>query len=200
MNHDLLLSKLFHLGLSPSTVSWFKSYLSNRSHVTRVANSYSSLAFPCSGIPQGSVLGPTLFSVFINDLPSVLPPDDTTIFIISDDLPSLNSALQLTLDLANLWLERNGLQLNTLKTKCMLIHSARKKVNSGLELMIDGIDVEQVRFFKFLGVLVNDTLTWSDHIDSLQQGHPWPQSPTSSFLVSPSASPSLSQVLHSSHF
>ena len=47
----------------------------------------------------------------------------------------------------------------------MLIHSARKKVNSGLELRIDGMDVEQVQCFKFLGVLVNDTLTWSDHID-----------------------------------
>ena len=81
------------------------------------------------------------------------------------NLPTLNSTLQLTLELANLWLERNGLKLNTLKTKCMLIHSARKKVNSGLELRIDGMDVEQVQCFKFLGVLVNDTLTWSDHID-----------------------------------
>ena len=87
----------------------FKSYFSYRSHVTRVADSYSSLGFPCSGVPQGSILGPTFFSAFINDLPSVLPPDstvlfadDATIFIISDNLPSLNSTLQLNLDFANL--------------------------------------------------------------------------------------------------
>ena len=158
--------------LRHTTVSWFKSYLSNHSHVTRVADSYSSLGFPCSVIPQGSILGPTLFSTFINDLPSVLTPDstvlfanNTTIFIISDNLSSFNSTLQLTLDWANLWLGRNVLKLNSSKTKCMLIHSARKKVNSGLDLRIDGMDVEQVQCFKFLGVLVNDTLTWSDHID-----------------------------------
>ena len=101
VNHDPLLSKLSHLGLSPSTVSWFKSYLSNHSHNTRVANSYSSLVFPSSGLPQGLILGPTLFSAF-NDLLLVLPhdstvlfADDTTIFFISDNLPSLNSIVQL---------------------------------------------------------------------------------------------------------
>ena len=106
-------------------------------------------------LPQGSILSSTLFSVFINDLPYVLsrPSDstvlfanDTTIFINSDNLPSLNSTLQLTLDLANLWLERNSLKLNTLKTKCMLIHSARQKVNSGLELRIDSMNVEKVQY------------------------------------------------------
>jgi hypothetical protein len=171
VNHDYLLLKLSYLWFSSSTISWFKSYLSHRSHVTHVENSRSTLGFPCSGVPQGSILGPTLFSAFINDLPSVLPPDstvmfadDTTIFIISDDLPSLNSSLQITLDLANLWLERNGLKLNSSKTKSMLIHSAKKKVKGELVLRIDGSDVEQVQCFKFLGVLVNDNLTWSDHI------------------------------------
>ena len=171
VNHELLLSKLSHLGLSPSTVSWFKSYLTNRYHTTRVADSYSSFGFPCSGVPQDSILGPTLFSAFINDLPSILPQnstvlfaDDTSISIVSDSLPTLESSLQLSLDLANLWLERNGLKLNSSKTKSMLIHSNRKS-SSEIKLKIDGIEVEQVRCFKFLGVLVNDTLTWSDHVN-----------------------------------
>ena len=117
------------------------------------------------------VLGPTLFSAFINDLPSVLPQnstalfaDDTSISIVSDSLPTLESSLQLSLDLANLCLERNGLKLNSSITKSMLIHSNRKS-SSEIKLKIDGIEVEQVRCFKFLRVLVNDTLTWSDHIN-----------------------------------
>ena len=171
VSHQLLLSKLSNLGLSPSALSWFQSYLTNRCHITHVADSYSSPGFPTSGVPQGSILGPTLFSAFINDLPSVLPPnstvlfaDDTTIFIISDQLPTLQSSLQLCLELVNLWLERNGLKLNTSKTKSMLIHSSKKLPNS-LDLSVDGKTVEQVRCFKFLGVQVNDTLTWSDHIN-----------------------------------
>ena len=171
VSHELLLSKLSNLGLSPSAVSWFQSYLSNRCHITRVADSFSSPGFPSSGVPQGSILGPTLFSTFINDLPTVLPPDstalfadDTTIFIISDQISTLQASLQLCLNLANLWLIKNGLKLNTSKTKSMLIHSSKKKATTSLQLSVDGGIVEQVRCFKFLGVLVNNTLTWSDHV------------------------------------
>ena len=172
VDHNLLLAKLYQLGLSPSAASWFQSYLSNRSQVTRVKDSLSSPGFPTSGVPQGSVLGPSLFSVFINDLPNVLPSDsialfadDTAIYIVSNNLVSLNSALQRCLDLANLWMMNNGLQLNASKTKCMLLHSPRKTVNTRLSLIINGATVQQVRVFKYLGVMINDTLTWSDHID-----------------------------------
>ena len=171
VNHNFLLSKLSNLGLSATTISWFQSYLLNRSHVTRVAHHYSSPGFPSAGVPQGSILGPTLFSVFINELPYHLPPDstvlfadDTTIFITSDSLPSIQSSLQLCLDRANLWLLGNGLQINAAKTKSMLVHSSRKVVDSSLNLVIDGCNVEQVQQFKFLGVVINDTLTWSDHV------------------------------------
>ena len=171
VNHDLLFAKLSLLGLSSSTVSWFRSYLSNRSQVTRVGDSFSSVGYPSSSVPQGSILGPTLFSAFINDLPKALPPDstvlfadDTSIYITSDNLPSLNSSLQLCLNLANIWMLKNGLKLNALKSKCMLIHSSQKKVDGNLELFIDGLPIEQVWVMKFLGVLLNDALTWGDHI------------------------------------
>ena len=111
------------------------------------------------------------WSVPQSSLPNVLPPDstvhfadDTSIYIISDSLPSPNSSLQLCLNLANQWKLKNSLKLNTLKSKCVLIHSSWKNVDGKLELFVDNLPIEQVRVFKFLGVLLKHTLTWSDHI------------------------------------
>jgi len=95
VSHELLLSKLTNLGKSSTATSCFRSYLSNRSQITRVLDSYSSPAFPSSGVPRALYLGHTLFSAFINDLSSVLPlnstvlfADDTTIFIVICSLQS----------------------------------------------------------------------------------------------------------------
>ena len=172
VDHNLLLTKLLKLGLSSFAVAWLQSYLSNRSQVTHVGDSFSSPGFSTSGVPQGSILGPSLFSIFINDLPSVLPTDlvvlfadDSAIYIASSNLSSLNTSLKLCVNLANTWIARNGLKLNASKTKCMLIHSSRKVVNGCLSLETDGEKIEQVRVFKYLGVMINDTLTWSDHVN-----------------------------------
>ena len=172
---------------SPRDVKTLQSFLGLASYYQRFVTGFSVAASPLfaltrrnidfdSGVPQGSVLGPTLFSTFINDLPAVLPSDsivlfadDTAIYVISNNLTSLNSSLQLCLNLANLWMAKNGLKLNTSKTKCMLLHSSRRKLalDTGLKLHIDGLTVEQVRIFKYLGVVINETLTWSDHINMI---------------------------------
>ena len=87
----------------------------------------------------------------------------TSVCILMRAFPLLNLHFN-SLDMANLWLERNGLKLSSSKTKSMLIHSNRKS-SSDLKLMIDGTEIEQVCCFKFLRVLVNDTSTWSDHVN-----------------------------------
>ena len=172
VNHSLLLSKLTNLGLDPSTVQWFRSYLANRSQSTHVEG-YTSTSRPLSsGVPQGSILGPSLFSAFINDLPNtitdattVLFADDTTIFVTGHDISNITNTLQNCLNLVNLWMKSNGLKLNPLKTNSMLLHSSRKTNLPPLNLSLDGHTIKQVRVYKFLGIQINDTLTWKDHID-----------------------------------
>ena len=130
------------------TASLLLPYLPPVSHKVRF------LALPC--FLHSSMTFPKYFPQ--------IPLSFSLIYIISDNLPSLNSSVQLCLNLANLWMLKNGLKLNTLKSKCILIHSSWKKVDGNLELFVDGLPIEQVRVFKFLGVLLNDTLTRSDHI------------------------------------
>ena len=173
MNHPLLLSKLYSLGLDPSSVTWFQSNISGCSQVIHVSNATSSPGSTTSGILQGSVLGLTLFSPFINDLPSVLTSDctvlfanDTTIFLVNNNCRLLSSSLQSYLKLASSWMTNNRLKLNAEKTECMLIHSPRTRVNpSPLHIHLSGSEIEQVSSFKLLGMLINDTLTWINHIN-----------------------------------
>ena len=178
------------------------------SQVTSVSDVHSSLGFPMSGVPQGSVLSPTLFSAFINNFPDTLPPDstvhfadDTTIFIVGKDPKLLNDSIQSCLDLANSWMSNNGLKLNVSKTKCMLIRSLRSRnppPTLDIQLRMWLQDWASY-FFKFLGVIVSDTLLdksyHSHHQKRVTAGKPL----ETAILVSPflSACP-LSQIIHPS--
>ena len=101
------------------------------------------------------------FSVYL----FILFADDTTIFVTGSDCNLLRRSLQSCLDLTYEWMTNNGLNLNVNKTKCMLIRSSRARVTPPpLQIHLSGSQIEQVTSFKLLSVLINDTLTWTDHI------------------------------------
>ena len=176
LNHNILLAKLKYYGLDDNALKWFKSYLSDRRQYVEIDNVQSCTRPLKTGVPQGSILGPLLFIIYMNDVNSVsknfeaiLYADDTSlnsiIKIFGNDNPStiINSELLLIYD----WLNANKLSLNIKKTKYMIFRYPQRRANSipSLNIYIKGNEVERVRTFDFLGVTINETLTWKDHIN-----------------------------------
>ena len=137
VDHNLLLNKLRIYRFIDLSLSWFKSYLSNRTQQVVINNLSSSSGDVVCGVPQGSILGPLLFLLFINDLPLSLKnspisvdlyADDTTLYSIALDKSSLEADLQKALDSVHTWCLENGMLINTEKTKLMLIASRQKEV------------------------------------------------------------------------
>ena len=176
INHQLLLQKLQSLGLQDTALDWFTSYLDSRSQEVRIEDSTSSSSSLLAGVPQGSILGPSLFSLFMNDLPDsvksstcAMYADDTTLYVTSDSVDSITTSLNHCLLLINTWMQENYLKLNVSKTKCMLIHPPRKPHLPPLHLSVNGTTIEQVFLTKFkrLGLYINDTLSWNEHISQI---------------------------------
>ena len=173
VDHGILMSKLSSVGVSPSALEWFKSYLSNRKQRTSCENELSDALPVTFGVPQGNILGPLLFLVYINDLPAVIEhsevslyADDTVLYCFSKEPRQLESKLNEDLYNVALWLKANKLTLNLSKTKSMLIGSNRKLANvSSLSLSIFDCDLDSVKKFKYLGIILASDFTWSDHVE-----------------------------------
>ena len=109
--HVRLIAKLTAVGASDSALCWFQIFLSNRTHQTVVGNSFSSALSHSAGIPQGAILSPLLFLVFVNDLPTVVSDgeinlfaDDTSVYTTSKVLPTLQQQLQAAVDAVHCWM------------------------------------------------------------------------------------------------
>ena len=180
IDHDLLIKKLKAYGFRITAIELLRSYLSDRQQcvvfthccVTHVLCNLITLE---CGIPQGSCLGPLLYSIFVNDIPYMLQnegiviyADDTTIFASSLSSEQVNKNLQKEIMLASEWVNENKLKLNVSKTKCLMLDSKHAlRSNFKLSLSLNDTEIEQVREAKLLGVTIDETLSWTSHIGSI---------------------------------
>ena len=132
-----------------------------------------SLSITC-GVPQGSILRPMLFLLYINDLPNTskllsfhLFADDTNIYCLRKNLNDLELILNQKLHAVAEWMKSNRLALSILKTNFALFHSKKLKPYKSLNLKIDGVNIHEVSTVKFLGVTFDSNLTWKNHVNEL---------------------------------
>ena len=174
VHHSILLSKLNHYGIRGIAGDWFRSFITNRKQFVTVNGSNSNLLPITCDVPQGSVLGPLLFLLYINDLPNTssllkfhLFADDTSIYYPSRNLSDIESLINTELKSVADWMKANRLSISTSKTNFILFHSPKNKPRKTLNVKIDGNAINEVQSVKYLGVEFNSNLTWKPHISQL---------------------------------
>ena len=179
LDHQILLHKLKYYGFSDKSYELMDSYLNDRMQYVEFNTCKSNLLKIQCGVPQGSILGPLLFIIYLNDIPlatkfltPVLYADDTTLFATfnNDNFRTINHEINNELKHISEWLKLNKLSLNTEKTKAMLFHSCQRNVNiCKPEIFIDDIKINFVKEFNFLGLILDENLRWKYHIDFLSK-------------------------------
>ena len=148
-----------------------KSYLSGRSQFVQINNTCSLLTAITFGVPQGSILGPLLFLLFINDLPDAtslyvkLFADDTFLCAQDRSFNALESNVNFELEKVYSWLVSNKLTLNINKSKYMIV--SKKKVIPQLKICLNGSELEKCESYKYLGVYIDSKLNWKNHIEHI---------------------------------
>ena len=174
VDHCILLDKLYKNSIRGTPWNWCKSYLENRKQYVCYNDTLSATMPITHRVTQGSILGPLLFILYINDLAnvsenlsSILFADDTTVLIEDANINTMIATLNCELAKLTEWLNANKLLINVSKSHYMVLHRSRWKINKG-NILLDTTILSQVTFTKFLGVILDDKLKWTHHISYIK--------------------------------
>ena len=174
VDHQILLVKLNHYGIRGVSNDWFKSYLSNCNHYVSINGYESSSAVINCGVTQGSVLGPLLFLLYVNDLDQAIKfckvhhfADDTNLLCHSNSIKKLNQVGNADLKHLVNWLNANKISLNLKKTEMVIFKPKQKKLEGDLKIKLCGKRLYSTESVKYLGVKIDANLTWQHHVNDL---------------------------------
>lgn len=170
VNHEILLQKLERYGVRGSPKDLLKSYLSNRYQKVRINGTYSNLLKVNTGVPQGTILGPLLFVVYIDDLLETLQDcfissyaDDMVIICVSESWKETEDKMNHYLEIVYKWLSLNDLSLNIEKTVFIIFGSNADSEQTQLNIKIDSQEILKVEHCKYLGLTIDSRLKWNEH-------------------------------------
>ena len=176
VNHDILVKKLEFYGIRGICNQWFSSYLSNRQQRVKLDGKKSSFLNITCGVPQGSILGPLLFLTYINDMKNSVKhsilhhfADDTNLLCSDTDEKKLKKKMNEDLSLIYTWLCANRLSLNVDKTEFIVFIPPRKKTINRFTLKLNRITLYESTKIKYLGLILDKTLSWKHHIFELRK-------------------------------